>query len=626
MKRIASLLLVVALCVTLAACDLFAVGGGTTEPTTVTSTTAPTGGGEPQVSTRDPNALQVHYIDCGQADSILIRTPTGETMLIDAGDTGDSRDAVLAYLAAEQITQLDWLVLTHPHADHIGGAKAVLTDVGATKVLLPDKVHTTKLFANVLDAILDTNAALYTVSDKAATETALYDEGMDPTVMAAGSTFSLGAATFRILGPVHYNYGSNMNEYSVMLHLTYGAHSFLFTGDAETEAEEDALAKFGADAFRCNVYKSGHHGSDTSSAQALVNATGAAISVISVGTDNDYGHPCQVTLAKYDAAGMRTYRTDLLGTVIVQTDGTTLSVVGETPTDTTTPPVSGSVSVSDTEPDAPALSGKLEMHTIACGAGEAILLKTPDGKTMLVDTGTNNNTSRNIVKDYLALQGVESLDWLVLTNNHQDHIGGAVLMANDFTPANVLIPNKAHTSQVYKNTINALIDKAGTVYAAGENLSSGLADLGLTPTVFSIGDSISLGADVRVQVLAPLTYVGATTLGDSSIVLRVTYQNTAFLLTSNIDADIEADLLTAYPDTLAADVLKVANHGSTAASTDAFLSAVSPTFAVVSSADAADTALAERLTTAGVTTFSQTINGTVVYESNGNTVTLRASA
>lgn len=623
-KRIFTLCLILVLLTSLCGCEFLDTLLGTTEGTSDTTTTeTPTPEG-PSVAQLDPTALQVHYIDCGQADSILILAPTGESMLIDAGDNeNESRDAVLAYLAAKNITKLDWLVLTHPHADHIGGAKKVLTEVGAKKVLLPDKVHTTKLYSDMLDAILDTGAQVVTISDKAANKTALYAEGIDPEVVADGSRITLGGASLQILGPVTYDYGSNLNNYSVMLRLDYGAHKFLFTGDAETKAEEDAIAKFGADAFRCDVLKSGHHGSDTSSATALVQATHASIAVIQVGTGNDYGHPCAVTLDKYTAAGMRTYRTDLVGTVVLQTNGTTLSVVGEAPTEPPVTTPSGSISTAPA-PSTPAPSGKLEVHTIACDAGEATLVKSPDGKYMLIDTGANNNTSRALVQDYLRAQGVETLDYLVLSNNHENHIGGATLLMTTFPTAEVIFPNKAHTSKTYLTMVDTALDKAGSIAVVGENANAGLDALGVTPTVHAVNSSVKLGEDVTITFLAPLTYTGATSLGDASIVLRITYGTTSFLFTGNIDADIEADLVTAYPEGLAATVLKVANHGATTATSAAFVAAVSPDIALISAASAADASVSERL--AGVMVYQTATDGTIVLTSDGTTVTKQTPA
>lgn len=619
LKRISLTFFTILLVISLAACD-FLNGGGATTTTT----------GDPQTAAPDPSALQVHYIDCGQADAILILTPTGESMLIDTGDNeNESRDAVLAYLHGKEIDQLDWLVLTHPHADHIGGAEKVLTQIGADKVLMPDKVHTTKLYADVLDAIQDTNATLVTISDKSMNQTALYAEGMDPEVMAVGSYIDLGQARLRILGPVSYDYGSNLNNYSVLLRLEYGSHSFLFTGDAEVQAEEDAMARFGATAFRCNVLKSGHHGSDTSSAQSFVQATRASIAVISVGEGNDYGHPCAVTLDKYEAAGMHIYRTDLVGTVVLQTTGTALSVVGGTTVDTD-PPASSDASTSGTTsdtasstspaPEAPDPS--LMVHAIPCGAGEAFLVTSPDGKHMLIDTGSNSNAARTAVQEYLRAQGVTTLEWLVLTNNHENHIGGASMVVNSFTVKNVLLPNKAHNTVVYESMIADLIERVEHVYAVGENQASELPTLGLTPESKALGSTFTLGTDVTIAVLGPLKYTGTTKLGDVSVVLRMEYGTTSFLFTGNISGTEENALVETYPaEKLSATVLKVANHGALTSSTQRFLALVSPDIALLSADAEAETELSTRLTNAGCNTLFQTVaDGAVVLESNGTAV------
>ena len=242
----------------------------------------------------------VHFIDVGQGDSILIESG-GEAMLIDAG-TNESGPTVLSYLEDQQITHLDWVIGTHPHEDHIGGLDDVILALDVDRVMLPPKEHTTKTFEDVLDAVAQKDLSL--------------------TEPVAGDTYALGDARFTILGPVK-DYGDDLNNWSVVLLLTCDNNRFLFTGDAEAQAEEDILA-LGMD-IHANVLKVGHHGSDTSTSDSFLSAVSPDYAVISVGSGNDYGHPCQVTLDKLEAFGTQIFRTDLMGTVIARSDGTHLS-------------------------------------------------------------------------------------------------------------------------------------------------------------------------------------------------------------------------------------------------------------------------------------------------------------
>ncbi|MBB5265348.1 competence protein ComEC [Catenibacillus scindens] len=258
----------------------------------------------PQSSVDTNPETIVHFIDVGQGDSILIESG-GQTMLIDAG-TNESGAEVLNYLKAQQITHLDWVIGTHPHEDHIGGLDDIILAVDTDRVMMPPKEHTTKTFEDVLDAVMEKDLSL-----------------TEPVI---GDTYPLGDARFTVLGPAK-DYGDDLNNWSVVLLLTCGDTSFLFTGDAEVEAEEDILAS--GLAIDADVLKVAHHGSDTSTSDAFLSAVSPDYAVISVGQDNDYGHPCQVTLDRLETAGADIFRTDLMGTVIAYSDGTHLSFSAE---------------------------------------------------------------------------------------------------------------------------------------------------------------------------------------------------------------------------------------------------------------------------------------------------------
>lgn len=245
--------------------------------------------------------MQVHFLNVGQADSTLI-TVDDHAMLIDAGNN-DDEEPILNYLLNKQgISHLDYVIGTHPHEDHIGAMDSVLSSVSTDVVLLPDVTTSTQTFLDVL--------------------TAIDNQGLDITIPQPGETYSLGDASFTILGPLR-DYGDNLNDWSIALKLIYGNTSFIFTGDAEYDAESDMIAA-GPD-FHADVYQVGHHGSRTSSSSALLDAVNPAWAVISCGSGNDYGHPHQETLEALANRNIQVLRTDLEGTIVAVSDGETIS-------------------------------------------------------------------------------------------------------------------------------------------------------------------------------------------------------------------------------------------------------------------------------------------------------------
>ncbi len=251
--------------------------------------------------------VQVHFIDIGQGDSELI-VGNGEAVLIDAGDN-DKGDEVLAYLEQQGISKIDLAIGTHPHADHIGGMDTVIEGTTVDKLLLSDipdsLIPTTKTYLSLLDA-----------ADERGTEM-LY--------AYPGDTFQICGGTLSVLGPVQ-DY-KDLNNESLVVRFDYGENSFLFTGDQEAEAEADLIAS-GAQ-LSADVLKLGHHGSSTSTSEAFFDAVSPKIGIISCGTGNSYGHPHKETLQLLNQSGIDFYRTDLLGNIVVTSNGTTLQVATE---------------------------------------------------------------------------------------------------------------------------------------------------------------------------------------------------------------------------------------------------------------------------------------------------------
>lgn len=263
-------------------------------------------GGEAATSRPASGEAQVHYLNMGQADSILIRGPE-KTVLIDAGEN-DQGGAVLEYLASQGVTRLDYVIGTHPHSDHIGGMDTVIDGIDVGDVILPeiprDIVPTGATYTGLLNAI--------------------ERKGLSITAAVPGDRYDLGGgAALTILGPVA-EYG-DLNNMSVVSRLDYGSHSFLFTGDIEKDAESDLLDTDAA-SLSAEVLDAGHHGSKTSSSQRFLEAVSPSIAVISCGLDNSYGHPHREVVERLENLGAVIYRTDLYGAVVFSMDAEEMTV------------------------------------------------------------------------------------------------------------------------------------------------------------------------------------------------------------------------------------------------------------------------------------------------------------
>lgn len=243
--------------------------------------------------------LKAHYIDVGQADSIFIELPNGQCLLIDAGDNNNGNQ-IANYIKSLGYNQLDYVAATHPHADHIGGMTTVINNIKIGKFYMTEKEHTTKTFENMIDALSANNVDVY----KAKVGTDI---------------INITGLQVSILSPVS-SYGDDLNNWSVVIKVVYKNNSFLFMGDAESKVEGQ-LSNIDID-----VLKVGHHGSDTSSSLSFLKKVTPGHAIISVGASNSYGHPTQTTLGNLESTGAKVYRTDLLGTILVTSDGNSITV------------------------------------------------------------------------------------------------------------------------------------------------------------------------------------------------------------------------------------------------------------------------------------------------------------
>ena len=250
------------------------------------------------VTETDAELLYVHYIDVGQADSILIEYG-GFAMLIDGGNKEDG-SLVVSYIEQQGISELDAVVCTHAHEDHVGGLPSVLAVYPTAAVYAPTKTYSSKVFDDFV---------YYTDQ-----------QGLEINIPSPGDTIEAEGLDIVVLGPTQ-SY-ADPNNTSIVIKLTYAETSFLFTGDMETQAENDMLDYWGSRIdWNVDVLKVGHHGSDTSTGYRFLNEVMPTYGVISVGTGNTYGHPCEEPLTKLNQAGVTIFRTDELGHVIATSDG-----------------------------------------------------------------------------------------------------------------------------------------------------------------------------------------------------------------------------------------------------------------------------------------------------------------
>ena len=239
--------------------------------------------------------FEIHFIDVGQGDCALVLCD-GQAMLIDGGEASQS-SKVYAYLKAYGIDHLNYIVASHAHADHVGGLSGALNYATVDVALCPVLDYDTKTFQSFVKYLTQQNVSI--------------------TVPRAGDAFKLGGATVQILAPIREY--DDPNDFSIVMKVIYGETSFLFTGDATRIAEADILDA-GYD-LSTTVLKVGHHGSDTSTSYPFLREIMPEYAVISVGKDNEYGHPADNTLSRLQDADVQVLRTDQHGTIICTSNG-----------------------------------------------------------------------------------------------------------------------------------------------------------------------------------------------------------------------------------------------------------------------------------------------------------------
>lgn len=247
--------------------------------------------------------MRLHYIDVEEGDSIFIELPNEKTMLIDAGEAVEGKK-VINYIKQLGYSNIDYVVGTHPHTDHIGGLAQVINSFDVGKIYMPKVISTSKTYENLLNTISMKGLKIQTAK-------------------AGVNIINEDNLLIDIIAPNSDSY-SDLNNYSVVIKITYKNSKFIFMGDAETISENEILTDVTAD-----IVKVGHHGSNTSSGQNFVSRVNAKYAIISVGSDNNYNHPNMDIVDRWENSGAKIYRTDLNGTIIVTTDGNTFNIETE---------------------------------------------------------------------------------------------------------------------------------------------------------------------------------------------------------------------------------------------------------------------------------------------------------
>lgn len=251
--------------------------------------------------------LAIHFLDVGQGDAQLIQLPDGGTILIDSGDRGKP---TVDLLRQKGVKEIDLLIATHPHADHIGEMRDVMRAFNVKEIWDSGFPHTTKTYEEMLLTIKEKGIRFHTPR--------------------RGESRQMGQVLLEVLNPSNNPPDENLNNASVVVRLTFGSKRFLFTGDAEVESWEQMLANE-RDKLRADLLKAAHHGSSNGTTRDILDAVQPSVFTISCAAGNDYHHPHPrvVDLLRRNQNGIQVYRTDLHGNITVTSDGKTIDVTGE---------------------------------------------------------------------------------------------------------------------------------------------------------------------------------------------------------------------------------------------------------------------------------------------------------
>ncbi len=248
----------------------------------------------------DGSLLSVHYLDVGQGDSEFIELPNGENILIDAGEA-EYGDTVSKYISSLGYSEINYLIGTHPHADHIGGLSTVINNFKIDSIYMPKAVTTTTIYENLLDTIANKGLSINTGK-------------------SGVSLIDTADLSVNMIAPNSSVY-DDLNQYSIVLMIRYKNNKFLFMGDAGTVSEGEITSDVSA-----NVIKVGHHGSSTASSASFVKKVSPEYAIIEVGVNNTYNLPKETIIKRWESVGAKVLRTDELGNITIISDGNNIEV------------------------------------------------------------------------------------------------------------------------------------------------------------------------------------------------------------------------------------------------------------------------------------------------------------
>lgn len=261
------------------------------------------GGSYPSTQYSNSEELTVTMLDVGQGLSVLVEE-SGHAMLYDGGSRSAS-SYVVAYLKEHGNTELDYIIASHYDEDHIAGLVGVLNTAKVKEAIIPEYTTDTSIFNSFMKAI---------------------EKADEVTYAKAGDSYELGSATIDILSACQGNETSE-NDKSTVVRVSCGKFSLMLTGDAEKETERNLVQR--GKNLHSTVYVVGHHGSSSSSSESFIQAMQPEIALISVGANNKYGHPTSKTLNALESNGIKVYRTDISGTIILNYNGDSYTITNE---------------------------------------------------------------------------------------------------------------------------------------------------------------------------------------------------------------------------------------------------------------------------------------------------------
>ncbi len=247
-------------------------------------------------------SLEVSIIDVGQGDAIFIKTPNNKNILIDTGSKND-KDKLYNFLKEKNIKNIDVLIGTHPHEDHIGNMASIIKDYTIGEIYMPKINHTTKTFKDTILAVKEKNLTIKSPK--------------------SGQVLEFGGAKMEFLAPNSEKY-KDLNDYSIVSKISYGKNSFMLMGDAEKVSEKEIISK--GYNLKSDVIKLGHHGSSTSSSKEFIKLVDPKFAVASCGKNNEYGHPHKEIVKLLSSFNIELYKTFETGNITFISDGENLKV------------------------------------------------------------------------------------------------------------------------------------------------------------------------------------------------------------------------------------------------------------------------------------------------------------